>query len=133
MKTVIFSSHFIPPMMMVITIIILHGETTCIGVKSKLHSIIFAIRRLKQIVGKETAKHIYYALFHSKMTYGIDCIEVWGTSFHMNEILPAQKEAIRALEGMSPITHCKPLFMKTNILTVVAEHIIRLILDVSKI
>ncbi|KAK9703044.1 Reverse transcriptase (RNA-dependent DNA polymerase), partial [Popillia japonica] len=47
----------------------------------KSSSVLYAIRRNRSIMNKETAIVAYHALFHSRMTYSI---ELWGESAHAN-------------------------------------------------
>jgi len=60
---------------------------------------------------------VYYALFHSKLQYGIVC---WGGT-HNNKILPllkSQKHAIRLICKKGRLSHCFPLFSDLKILPI---------------
>ncbi|KAK9878117.1 hypothetical protein WA026_021134 [Henosepilachna vigintioctopunctata] len=101
----------------------------CMTLKHKLHGIVYAIRRIRHIVSPEAALMVYYGLFHSRMIYGL---ELWGGSCHVTEILISQKVAVRAIAGNDPRCHCRPLFVKYKILTVMAELAIKLATGVYK-
>ena len=90
----------------------------------KLAGATYAIRRIYQTANSEAARTTYFALFHARMTYGV---EVWGHSVHTTAILIHQKRAVRAITGATQVTHCKPLFTEHKILTVYAEYIYRML------
>lgn len=83
---------------------------------------IYAIRRIRQIIDSNAAVKTYYALFHSRMTYGIG---VWGSSVHAVKILAAQKRAVRSIVAAPPDSHCRPFFRMLKILTVPAAYILK--------
>ena len=96
----------------------------------KLSGATYAIRRINQTVSSEAARTTYFALFHARMTYGI---EVWGHSAHTTIILTHQKRAVRAINGATQATHCKPLFQEHGILTVYAEYVYRCLCEIHNI
>ena len=63
---------------------------------------------------------IYFAYFHSILSYGL---EVWGNCVDLESVLILQKKAIRIIEGVKTYEHCRPLFIKHKILTVVSLYI----------
>lgn len=93
----------------------------------KLSSAIYAIRRITQVAGSRAAISAYYALFYSRMTYGIS---VWGHSSHSQKILILQKKALRAVAGVGPLEHCKPIFIKLRILTFHSTYLLKLMCKV---
>jgi hypothetical protein len=89
----------------------------------KISSGCFLIKRMMQICDLATAKLVYYAYIHSRLTYGI---LLWGLSKHTKRLFILQKRAIRnlALASSDPCTagmyykdSCKPYFIKFSILT----------------
>ena len=76
---------------------------------------IYGIRRVQQTTGTDAARMAYFALFHSRMTYGL---QVWGCSAHTKQVLKHQKKAVRAITNATQTTHCRPLFREYRILTV---------------
>lgn len=92
------------------------------ALSKKLSSAIYAIIRIRQVVGLRGALTAYHALFHSRMSYGL---RLWGASCHAITIFKLQKRAIRAIEQVSPMTHCRPLFQKLHILTVTGAYLLQ--------
>ena len=73
------------------------------------------ISKLRHFVNRETLTQIYYALFHSHMTYGL---QVWGQSLpNNNRIYRLQKTALRLMTFSETTTPTKPLFRSFKILT----------------
>ena len=87
---------------------------------SKLSSAIYAIRRIVQTINKEAARTTYYALFHSRMVYGL---MAWGSSRHVPRIFKLQKRAIRVLGGACSMDSARPFFERLGILTIFGEYI----------
>ena len=86
----------------------------------RLATSLYAVRRVRQLVGVEAALTTYHAMFHSRMTYGL---RLWGESAHAIKIGTLQKAAIRAIEQVPSTTHCKPLFRKYKILTLASVYL----------
>ena len=86
----------------------------------RLACALYAIRRMKQIVGTKAALIAYHSLFHTRMTYGL---RLWGESTHATKMVTLQKAAFRTIEAATSTTHCKPLFRKYNILTLTSAYI----------
>lgn len=89
----------------------------------KLLSVVYVIRRLSNISGERAAFVAYHALFASHLRYGI---VAWGAAsqVHLNRILVIQKKALRIILGVSMMEHCRPLFKKHKLLTVVSLYIL---------
>ena len=66
-------------------------------------------------------KVIYYALFHSVISYGII---FWGNSSHSYIIFRIQKKAIRIMEGCGNRVSCRNLFKKLKILPLTSQYVI---------
>ena len=62
----------------------------------KLSTACYINRYAKTYMSASSLKMIYYALFHSAMSYGII---FWGNSSHSSIIFRSQKKAIRIMEG----------------------------------
>lgn len=87
-----------------------HIEQLC----SKLSSITYAIRRVRQTVGVDAAIATYYAMFQSILTYGII---TWGTAPNTDQVFILQKRAIRAIANIPQTKSCEAYFQQFNILT----------------
>jgi hypothetical protein len=72
-------------------------------------------------------KTIYYALFHSLMTYGII---FWGNSPLGATIFRLQKKAIRIMEGCGNRVSCRDLFRKFHILPLTSQYLLFLLMFV---
>jgi hypothetical protein len=94
----------------------LHIEQLC----SKLSKAIYAIKKTKQICGQETAKNVYFAYFHSIMTYGV---LFWGQAADSSRVFILQKRAVRAILGMRPRDSCREKFKSLGILTLAGAYI----------
>ena len=81
---------------------------------------IYAIRRIRDIVGQDAALTAYHALFHSRMSYGI---VVWGESSAAGRIFVLQKRAIRTVLAAPPGSHCRGIFASLGVLTMPGTYI----------
>lgn len=72
-------------------------------------------------------KLIYYAFFHSVMSYGII---FWGNSPHSSTIFRLQKKAIRIMEGCGNRVSCRNLFKKLHILPLTSQYLLSLLMFV---
>jgi hypothetical protein len=70
---------------------------------------------------------VYYALFHSVMSYGII---FWGNSSHSSPIFRLQKKVIRIMEGCGSRVSCRNLFKKLQILPLASQYILSLLMFV---
>lgn len=86
-----------------------------------LSTSIFAVRRIRKMVGSEAAKAAYFGSFHSKATYGI---LLWGGSAAAQRIFVLQKAAIRAMLNLNRRTSCKEYFLQERILTLPCVYIL---------
>jgi hypothetical protein len=95
----------------------------------KLNSGYFAIKSIKSVANIATAKLVYYSNFEAHIRYGI---EFWGCSPSTKKVFIIQKKVIRSMLNKSRRSHCKPLFIKLNILTLYSLFILQAIIKVKK-
>ena len=86
----------------------------------RLSRAIFCIRRIRMMATYQAARLVYFATFHSHLTYGL---LVWGCS-DITSIFLLQKRALRTLTGAKKRDHCKILFKDHNILTLPSLYIL---------
>ena len=72
---------------------------------------------------------IYYAFFHSVMSYGIIRV-FWGKSCHSSIIFRLQKKVIRIMEEWGNRVSCRGLFKKFQILPLKSQYILSLLMFV---
>jgi hypothetical protein len=75
----------------------------------KLSKACYIIRNAKTYMSASSLKVIYYAFFHSFMSYGII---FWGNSSHSSIIFRIQKKAIGIMKGCRNRGSCRNLFKK---------------------
>lgn len=95
----------------------------------KISQNIYAIRKLTQIADQRTARVAYFAMIHSHLSYGTI---LWGASVNVKRIFILQKKVVRILAGKKIGTHCKPLFVQLQILTIHAVYIIQTVTYIRK-
>jgi len=93
----------------------------------KLCTACYILRNAKTYMSASSLKMIYYAFFHSAMSYGI---MFWGNSSHSSMIFRLQKKAIRIMEGCGNRVSCRNLFKKLEILTLMSQYILSLLMFV---
>jgi hypothetical protein len=96
---------------------------------NKLRSTCYILRILKPTLTAQNLKMIYFAYFHSIMSYGII---FWGNSVDNDEIFKLQKRAIRVMTNSSNRTSCRGLFKELGILPLCSQYILLLALFVAK-
>ena len=99
------------------------------GLLPILASAVYAIKRIKSTINTTAARSTYYALFHSRMSYGL---KIWGASAHTTRILLVQKRAVRAIEDAGSTDSCRPLFIKHRIMTIYATYAVQQLLHAKK-
>jgi hypothetical protein len=67
----------------------------------------YALISIKPHMPQVVMKMVYYAYFHSGMSYGII---FWGNSTHSTKIFKIQKRAIRIITGSKNRDACRDLF-----------------------
>jgi Reverse transcriptase (RNA-dependent DNA polymerase) len=97
----------------------------------KLNKAIYTLRCLKNRVEPYILKYVYFAYFHSVLTYGL---EIWGgaAAYLINRVFKLQKRAIRLLSGVAPRDSCQPLFITLNILPLPALYIFQVLVFSKK-
>lgn len=83
------------------------------------------IWKLKGIVNDEYLRATYFGFFQSHIAYGL---MVWGHSSYVHKILILQKKVVRTICGASPLEHCRPLFIKLRVMTVISLYIYHVLL-----
>ncbi|XP_044760192.1 uncharacterized protein LOC123317652 [Coccinella septempunctata] len=97
--------------------------------RSRLNSTCYALFMLRSQVDFELLKLVYYANFHSLISYGII---FWGCSTHVDTIFVTQKRALRTMLRLGYRASCRGLFKGNNILTVYGVYIYKLLIFFSK-
>lgn len=96
---------------------------------SRLSSQIFCLRQLRYSLSCDTLRIVYYAIFHSHLTYGVT---LWGNSNAANRVFVLQKAAVRSIDGALFGTHCLPLFKKFKIMPLPCIFIFETLLQVHR-
>lgn len=91
---------------------------------NKLSAACFSLRVLSPLVSRTTLKQVYYAYFHSILTYGI---MFWGNSVDSKKVFILQKKAIRILTNSHSRDSCRKLFKEENILTLTGQYIYKVL------
>lgn len=95
----------------------------------KLMTKIFLIRSLSSKLSISYLKAIYFAYFHSLMSYGI---LVWGHSCHMQDVFGAQRRCVRVMAGLDYRADCRDAYRRLHILTTPCVYILECILYVKE-
>ena len=98
-------------------------------IAKRISSSIFMLRILKKHVTIESLITVYYGHIHSHMNYGV---LLWGNHTSAHHIFLLQKRAVRLIYGVTQTTHCKPLFIKSNILTLPSMFVLACLLHVKQ-
>src|SRR3978361_1570806 len=87
-----------------------------VNLNKKLASGCFSVRATYRELGKEVARDVYFALVEPHLRYALP---FWGacSKYLFQSVFVLQKRAIRNLSNAHPRTHCRPLFVGNNILT----------------
>lgn len=96
---------------------------------SKLSKIIYLLYSLSKQLPLDYLRVAYFAFFHSLLSYGL---KLWGNGSHINRVLLLQKKAVRIITKSSKLAHCKPLFIRCKILTVINVYLFVCIMHVKK-
>lgn len=95
----------------------------------KLSSACYSLRCLSQLAAKKTLKSVYYAYFHSIMSYGII---FWGFSTDAKKVFLLQKRAIRTICNKQPKESCRKSFIEEGILTLIGQFIFKALSYISQ-
>jgi len=80
----------------------------------------YIIRRSKLYLSNDALKMVYYAFFHSVMSYGLI---FWGNSSHSKCVVKLQKRAIRIIMGATNNVSSTEFFKLLKILPLSAQYI----------
>lgn len=94
----------------------------------RLSRVIFLIVNLKQQVTYVYLRMAYFSFFESILRYGL---LIWGNSVGLEKILVLQKKVVRIITNAKHLEHCRPLFVQSNILTVVNLYIFDVLMFVK--
>lgn len=87
---------------------------------NKLNRFRYALWRLAKHTNIQTALKAYHGYVASNLRYGI---LLWGNSTKVDKAFIAQKQCIRAIMNVSPLTTCKHLFKELNLLSLPSMYI----------
>jgi len=90
----------------------------------RLNKACYIIRRCKLYLSHAALKMVYYAFFHSVMSY--DLI-FWGNSTNSKCVFKLQKKTIRIIMGAKNNDSCREFFYSTKILPLSAQYIYSLL------
>lgn len=94
---------------------------------SKLSKQIFLLKQLKRSFELEILSMVYFANVHSLLSYGT---LIWGNSSQCEKAFKMQKRAVRTIEGVGPLSSCRPLFKKYRIMTLPCIYIYQTLLEI---
>ena len=97
-------------------------------ISKKLCKGLFMLRVLKNYLPFESLISVYYAHIYSHLNYGI---LLWGNHASSIKLFILQKRAVRIMCGVSSRTQCRPLFIKTKILTLTSMFIYNCLLYIK--
>lgn len=98
----------------------LNWKEHCYQLGKKLSTCIYLLRNLSNFLSINTVIEVYYALFYSKLQYGII---FWGNSCESKTIFKIQKKALRTVFKLPPRQSCREIFIKNKILTLPCVYI----------
>jgi hypothetical protein len=99
------------------------------AITPKLNKACYIIRRSKLYLSNDALKMVYYAFFHSVMSYGLI---FWENSTKNNCVFKLQKRAIRIIMGARNNDSCREFFKIVKILPLSAQYIYSLLKFVVK-
>lgn len=95
----------------------------------RLSSVCFLLRSLSKYCDREVLLTVYHGCFHSLLTY---CIEIWGNSAGLIEVLRIQKRAVRIIVRGGWRDHCRKWFKELGIMTSVSAYVYRSLLFIEQ-
>ena len=100
-----------------------HIDKLCL----KLSSSLYALRRTHGTTTLDSTKIAYYALFESKLRYGLAS---WGSSSESNlvKVLRLQKKTIRIMAELKPRDSCRDDFKTLKMLAVTSLYVLETII-----
>jgi hypothetical protein len=90
----------------------------------KLSSACFAMRTVTPLMKTDTLKLVYFAYFHSIMSYGVI---FWGNLTDSKRVFIIQKKIIRIMAGVKRRVSCRELFEIFSIHTLASEFLLTLL------
>lgn len=87
---------------------------------AKINRFAYALWRLATLVNQKAALMAYHGYVASNLKYGLI---LWGNSTAINKAFISQKQCVRAMCNAPPMTSCKQLFPKLNLLTLPSLYI----------
>jgi hypothetical protein len=102
----------------------LNWETHIQYIIPNLSSACFAMMTVTSLMKTETLKLVYFAYFHSIMSYGII---FWANSTESKKVFYIQNRIIRIIAGAKRRASCMELFKKFNILPLASEFLLSLL------
>lgn len=88
---------------------------------TKINRFVYALWRLKTQINQKAALTAYHGYVASNLKFGL---LIWGNSTDLNKAFISQKQCIRAICDVPPLTSCKQLFPKLNLLTLPSLYIL---------
>ena len=95
----------------------------------KLSKSLFILRVLKEYLNVEALMSVYYAHVYSHLSYAII---LWGNHSTSSRLFVLQKKCVRLICGAQYRSHCKPLFVRLNVLTLPSMYVMDCLLYVKK-
>lgn len=102
-----------------------HVDRLC----GRISSHVFLLRQMKRFSSENTLLTLYYALIHSRLSYGV---VLWGNCSTAIRLFRLQKMSIRIIAGAASREHCKPFFLKYGIMTLPCLYIYHSILYIHR-
>ncbi|XP_046674698.1 uncharacterized protein LOC124363493 [Homalodisca vitripennis] len=102
-----------------------HVSQVCV----KLSRVLCLLRKLRNQVTEPYLQTAYHAIFQSHIIYGLI---LWGHSGACEDVLKLQKKAVRIITSSGYLEHCRPIFIRLNILTVYSQYVYNSILQVRE-
>lgn len=107
----------------------LSWDAHILKLKVKLSSSVYVIRHLRNTLAFNALISIYYSLFHSHISYGV---QLWGNAPGAQKIFKLQKKVVRLMGNLGYREHCRPHFVRMQILTLPCMHVYQQLMDVHK-
>jgi hypothetical protein len=96
---------------------------------SRLSTAFNAIRAIKPFMSYEAIISVYFAYFHSILSYGII---FWGNSPNSIDIFWLKKKVIRIISGIKSSDSCNEYFKKLRILPLLSQYIFSILMFVAE-
>jgi hypothetical protein len=96
-------------------------------ITGKLNKACYIIRKSKHYLSNDALKMVYFAFFHSIMSYGLI---FWGNSTHSKYVFKLQKRVVRLIVGAGSRDSCRKFFKLLKILPLFSQYIYSLVMFV---